>query len=133
MYYFPTSSSKDNCFARSLQPTSSSPSSGSSLMIVRCLSVCLSCLRNINSGKTSFAQQMQMSLPCVKQPDVITCKAAVAWGAGKPLVVEEVNVNPPQAMEIRIKVVCTSLCRSDITAWESQAIFPRIFGHEATG
>ncbi|BFG32554.1 hypothetical protein CerSpe_188290 [Prunus speciosa] len=111
MYYFPTSSSKDNCFARSLQPTSSSPS----------------------SGKTSFAQQMQMSLPCVKQPDVITCKAAVAWGAGKPLVVEEVNVNPPQAMEIRIKVVCTSLCRSDITAWESQAIFPRIFGHEATG
>ncbi|CAL9031821.1 unnamed protein product [Prunus brigantina] len=76
---------------------------------------------------------MQMSLPCVKQPDVITCKAAVAWGAGKPLVIEEVNVNPPQAMEIRIKVVCTSLCRSDITAWESQAIFPRIFGHEATG
>ncbi|CAL2261932.1 unnamed protein product [Prunus armeniaca] len=47
-------------------------------------------------------------------------KAAVAWGAGKPLVIEEVNVNPPQAMEIRIKVACTSLCRSDITAWESQ-------------
>ncbi|CAL2261952.1 unnamed protein product [Prunus armeniaca] len=37
-----------------------------------------------------------------------------------PLVIEEVNVNPPQAMEIRIKVACTSLCRSDITAWESQ-------------
>ncbi|KAL6281115.1 hypothetical protein ACE6H2_017996 [Prunus campanulata] len=73
MYNFPTSSSKDNCFAPSLQPTSSSPSS-----------------------------------------------AAVAWGAGKPLVIEEVNVNPPQAMEIRIKVVCTSLCRSDIPAWESQ-------------
>ncbi|CAB4307412.1 unnamed protein product [Prunus armeniaca] len=46
--------------------------------------------------------------------------AAVAWGAGKPLVIEEVNVNPPQAMEIRIKVACPSLCRSDITAWESQ-------------
>ncbi|CAL8159598.1 unnamed protein product [Prunus armeniaca] len=46
--------------------------------------------------------------------------AAVAWGDGKPLVIEEVNVNPPQAMEIRIKVACTSLCRSDITAWESQ-------------
>ncbi|PQQ07882.1 hypothetical protein Pyn_07965 [Prunus yedoensis var. nudiflora] len=30
---------------------------------------------------------------------------------------EEVNVNPAQAMEIRIKVVCTSLCRRDITAW----------------
>ncbi|CAK9156371.1 unnamed protein product [Ilex paraguariensis] len=23
-------------------------------------------------------------------------------------------------MELRIKVVCTSLCRSDITAWQSQ-------------
>ncbi|ONH99284.1 hypothetical protein PRUPE_6G022900 [Prunus persica] len=56
----------------------------------------------------------------------------MAWVAGKPLVIEEVNVNPPQAMETRIKVVCTSLCRSDITTWESQAIFPRIFGHEAT-
>ncbi|CAL2261919.1 unnamed protein product [Prunus armeniaca] len=47
-------------------------------------------------------------------------RADVAWGAGKPLVIEEVNVNPPQEMEIRIKVACTSLCRSDITAWESQ-------------
>ncbi|KAH9781096.1 Alcohol dehydrogenase-like 6 [Citrus sinensis] len=69
----------------------------------------------------------------IKQPQVITCKAAVAWGAGQPLVVEEVEVNPPQPEEIRIKVVCTSLCRSDITAWETQAIFPRIFGHEASG
>lgn len=77
----------------------------------------------------------QMSLPSiqVKQANVITCKAAVAWGPGKPLVIEEVNVSPPQASEIRIKIVCTSLCRSDLTAWESQAIFPRIFGHEATG
>ncbi|GFZ07624.1 GroES-like zinc-binding dehydrogenase family protein [Actinidia rufa] len=61
---------------------------------------------------------------------------AVAWGAGEALVMEEVQVSPPQPMEIRIKVVCTSLCRSDITAWQSQAnatMFPRIFGHEAAG
>nr|KYP61705.1 Alcohol dehydrogenase-like 6 [Cajanus cajan] len=64
---------------------------------------------------------------------VITCKAAVAWGAGEPLVMEEVQVSPPQQMEIRIKVVSTSLCRSDLSAWESHAIFPRIFGHEASG
>ncbi|CAA2983422.1 alcohol dehydrogenase-like 6 [Olea europaea subsp. europaea] len=65
---------------------------------------------------------------------VITCKAAVAWAAGEALVIEEVQVSPPQPMEIRIKVVCTSLCRSDITAWLSQApMFPRIFGHEASG
>ncbi|GMY12734.1 alcohol dehydrogenase-like 6 isoform X1 [Fagus crenata] len=66
-------------------------------------------------------------------PHVITCKAAVAWAAGESLVMEEVEVTPPQPMEIRIQVVSTSLCRSDITAWQSQPIFPRIFGHEASG
>ncbi|XP_059453403.1 alcohol dehydrogenase-like 6 isoform X1 [Corylus avellana] len=68
-----------------------------------------------------------------KHPHVITCKAAVAWGAGESLVMEQVEVSPPQPMEIRIKVVSTSLCRSDVTAWQSHAIFPRIFGHEASG
>ncbi|XP_021768885.1 alcohol dehydrogenase-like 6 [Chenopodium quinoa] len=70
-----------------------------------------------------------------RSSQVITCKAAVAWGPGKELVIEEVEVSPPQPNEIRIKVVCTSLCRSDVTAWQSQAIpiFPRIFGHEASG
>ena len=42
--------------------------------------------------------------------------AAVAWGAGEALVMEEVQVSPPQTMEIWIKVVCTSLCRSDLAA-----------------
>ena len=45
--------------------------------------------------------------------------AAVAWRAGEALVMEEVEVSPPQPMEIRIKVVSTSLCRSDLSAWES--------------
>ncbi|XP_031263013.1 alcohol dehydrogenase-like 6 [Pistacia vera] len=69
----------------------------------------------------------------MNKPHAITCKAAVAWGPGEPLVIEEVQVSPPQPQEIRIKVVSTSLCRSDLTAWETQAIFPRIFGHEASG
>ncbi|KAG1362844.1 alcohol dehydrogenase-like 6 [Cocos nucifera] len=76
-----------------------------------------------------------MSSP-IKTPGVITCKAAVAWGPGEPLVLEEVDVDPPNPMEIRVKVVCTSLCRSDVTQWESKAqpaLFPRIFGHEASG
>ncbi|XP_072956231.1 alcohol dehydrogenase-like 6 [Typha angustifolia] len=67
---------------------------------------------------------------------VITCKAAVAWGPGEPLVLEEVEVDPPKEMEIRVKVVCTSICRSDVSQWESKAqpdLFPRIFGHEASG
>lgn len=51
-------------------------------------------------------------------------EAAVAWGAGEELVMEEVEVGPPQPHEIRIKVVCSSLCRSDLSAWETQVKAP---------
>nr|KYP40955.1 Alcohol dehydrogenase [Cajanus cajan] len=67
---------------------------------------------------------------------VIRCKAAVAWEAGKPLVIEEVEVAPPQANEVRIKILFTSLCHTDVYFWEAKGqtpLFPRIFGHEAGG
>ncbi|EFJ20010.1 hypothetical protein SELMODRAFT_109935 [Selaginella moellendorffii] len=64
----------------------------------------------------------------------ITCKAAVAWGPKAPLVIEEIQVEPPQAQEVRIKITHTSLCHSDVTFWEAPVeVFPRIFGHEAAG
>ncbi|KAK8482880.1 hypothetical protein V6N12_005831, partial [Hibiscus sabdariffa] len=67
----------------------------------------------------------------------IRCKAAVCRNPGKPLVIEEIEVEPPHAWEIRIKILCTSLCHSDITFWEIStgpyAVSPRIFGHEAVG
>ncbi|XP_074286158.1 alcohol dehydrogenase-like 7 [Silene latifolia] len=66
----------------------------------------------------------------------IHCKAAVAREAGKPLVIEEVVVAPPKAHEVRIKIICTSLCHSDLTLWkwkEPPGYFPRILGHEAAG
>ncbi|XP_062079138.1 alcohol dehydrogenase-like [Humulus lupulus] len=67
---------------------------------------------------------------------VISCTAAVAWEAGRPLVMERVEVAPPQAMEVRIKVKYTSLCHTDLYFWEAKgqtSLFPRIFGHEAAG
>ncbi|BAT13174.1 Os11g0210300 [Oryza sativa Japonica Group] len=67
---------------------------------------------------------------------VIKCKAAVAWEAAKPLVIEEVEVAPPQAMEVRVKILFTSLCHTDVYFWEAKGqtpVFPRIFGHEAGG
>ena len=35
---------------------------------------------------------------------VIKCRAAVAWGAKQPLKIETVEVAPPKANEVRIKV-----------------------------
>ncbi|KAI2535271.1 ADH5 isoform 4 [Pan troglodytes] len=40
--------------------------------------------------------------------EVIKCKAAVAWEAGKPLSIEEIEVAPPKAHEVRIKVTLSS-------------------------
>ena len=37
----------------------------------------------------------------------IKCKAAVCWGAGEPLKIEEVEVAPPRAHEVRIKILYT--------------------------
>ncbi|KAL0326080.1 UNVERIFIED_CONTAM: Alcohol dehydrogenase 1 [Sesamum radiatum] len=44
--------------------------------------------------------------------------AAVAWEAGKPLVIEEVEVAPPQKMEVRLKILFTSLCHTDVYFWK---------------
>ncbi|KAI3766019.1 hypothetical protein L2E82_16067 [Cichorium intybus] len=61
---------------------------------------------------------------------------AIARKAGDPLLIEEVIVAPPKPHEFRIKIICTSLCDSDITFWKLEdppSIFPRILSHEAVG
>ncbi|XAR61572.1 Alcohol dehydrogenase [Bertholletia excelsa] len=66
----------------------------------------------------------------------IRCRAAVARKAGEPLVIEEVIIAPPKPHEVRIRIICTSLCHSDITFWKLKdppGYFPRILGHEAVG
>lgn len=49
--------------------------------------------------------------------------AAVAREAGKPLVIEEVEVAPPQKMEVRLKIMFTSLCHTDVYFWEAKVTF----------
>ena len=68
--------------------------------------------------------------------DVITCKAAVAWEAGKPLSIEEVQVAPPKAGEVRIKIVATGVCHTDaftLSGDDPEGVFPSILGHEGGG
>ncbi|KAM4554739.1 alcohol dehydrogenase class-3-like isoform 1-T3 [Odontesthes bonariensis] len=71
--------------------------------------------------------------------EVIRCKAAVAWGPGRPLSIEEVEVAPPKVHEVRIKIVATGVCHTD---WEclyetgkekTFRPFPLVLGHEAAG
>ncbi|XP_048560659.1 alcohol dehydrogenase-like 2 isoform X2 [Triticum urartu] len=66
----------------------------------------------------------------------IRCKAAVCKVAGQPLEMEEVEVAPPRAHEVRVRILCTSLCHTDVTFWRMKGSPPRhpsILGHEAAG
>ncbi|CAK7345737.1 unnamed protein product [Dovyalis caffra] len=66
---------------------------------------------------------------------VITCKAAICWGIGEPLKVEEIQVEPPKSYEIRVKMLLASLCHTDIlcTRGFPAPLFPRVLGHEGVG
>ncbi|KAG6599115.1 Alcohol dehydrogenase-like 7, partial [Cucurbita argyrosperma subsp. sororia] len=66
----------------------------------------------------------------------IRCRAAVCQKAGEALVMEEILVAPPMAYEVRIRIICTSLCHTDVKYWKMKdppGIVPRILGHEAVG
>lgn len=66
---------------------------------------------------------------------VIKCKAAVAWELNKPLTIEEIEVAPPKAHEVRVKIMSSGICGSDNSALHGiiQAKFPVILGHEGVG
>lgn len=44
------------------------------------------------------------------QNQVIQCRAAVAFAPNSPLKIETINVEPPRAGEVRVKVVSTGVC-----------------------
>ncbi len=60
-------------------------------------------------------------------------RAAVAWEAGSPLAIEEVDVEGPKKGEVLIRVVATGVCHTDaftLSGADPEGIFPTILGHE---
>ncbi len=60
-------------------------------------------------------------------------RAAVAWEAGKPLEIEEVEVAAPKEGEVLIRMVATGVCHTDaftLSGADPEGIFPSILGHE---
>ncbi len=67
---------------------------------------------------------------------MIKSKAAIAWGPNQPLSIEEVDVMPPQAGEVRVRIVATGVCHTDaftLSGDDPEGIFPVILGHEGGG
>src|SRR5471032_207478 len=63
-------------------------------------------------------------------------KAAVAWQAGKPLTIEEVELGGPKAGEVLVEIKATGICHTDyytLSGADPEGIFPAILGHEGAG
>ena len=63
-------------------------------------------------------------------------KAAVAYKAGTPLVIEEVDLAGPRLGEVLVEVKATGICHTDeftLSGADPEGIFPVILGHEGAG
>ncbi|KAK4256039.1 hypothetical protein QN277_008955 [Acacia crassicarpa] len=68
-------------------------------------------------------------------PQVIICKGAICWGTGEAVKVEEIQVDPPKASEVRVKMLFASICHSDFVRARGHPYpcFPLALGHEGVG
>ena len=59
-------------------------------------------------------------------------KAAVCYEYGKPLSVEDVELDPPKKGEVKVKVAATAVCHSDIHVLRGElgGRLPIVAGHE---
>lgn len=63
-------------------------------------------------------------------------RAAVAWGPGEPLKIEEVDLQLPKKGEVLVRIVATGVCHTDaytLSGSDPEGIFPAILGHEGAG
>ena len=63
-------------------------------------------------------------------------RAAVAWGAGKPLTIEQVDLEGPKAGEVLVEIKATGICHTDhftLSGADPEGLFPAILGHEGAG
>jgi S-(hydroxymethyl)glutathione dehydrogenase/alcohol dehydrogenase len=63
-------------------------------------------------------------------------RAAIAFEVGKPLVIEQVDLDGPKAGEVLVELKATGVCHTDEftrSGADPEGLFPVIFGHEGAG
>lgn len=63
-------------------------------------------------------------------------RAAVAFQAGKPLEIVDVDLEGPKAGEVMIEIKATGICHTDdftLSGADPEGLFPAILGHEGAG
>ncbi len=67
---------------------------------------------------------------------MIKTRAAIAWSAGQPLSIHEVDLAPPRAGEVLVEIKATGICHTDyytLSGADPEGRFPAILGHEGAG
>src|SRR5574344_2289038 len=63
-------------------------------------------------------------------------RAAVAFAPGEPLQIVEVDVEPPKAGEVLVKITHTGVCHTDaftLSGEDPEGVCPAVLGHEGAG
>ena len=63
-------------------------------------------------------------------------RAAVAFAAGQPLQIVEIDVEPPRKGEVLVKISHTGVCHTDaftLSGDDPEGLFPCVLGHEGAG
>ena len=63
-------------------------------------------------------------------------RAAVAYAANQPLVVETVQLEGPRAGEVLVEIKATGVCHTDaytLSGMDPEGLFPTVLGHEGAG
>ena len=63
-------------------------------------------------------------------------RAAVAYEAGKPLQIEEIELASPREGEVLVEIHATGVCHTDaftLSGEDPEGIFPAVLGHEGAG
>jgi S-(hydroxymethyl)glutathione dehydrogenase/alcohol dehydrogenase len=68
-----------------------------------------------------------------KEEEIV--KAAVCYEAGKPLVVEDIDIDSPKKGEVKVRMAATAVCHSDIHVIKGDIPedMPCVAGHESAG
>jgi len=63
-------------------------------------------------------------------------RAAVAWEAGKPLQIDDIELDGPKDHEVLIQIKATGVCHTDaftLSGDDPEGLFPAVLGHEGAG
>ncbi len=63
-------------------------------------------------------------------------RAAIAWQPGKPLEIDEIEIEGPRSGECLVRLEATGVCHTDaytLSGSDPEGLFPAVLGHEGAG